>query len=136
MLPNTYPIHTQWHAFLCVCRLKPKSLLIRLIPAFSWYTEIFRTYPAAAGRLTGNKQKSPDVPGLFLLSGCGQTYLYCGISPFARLTILFRLSSFSWPFLNSASTSGSLFSISIRKCDSNSFTFFTDTSLSNPCVPR
>ncbi len=37
-----------------------------------------------------------------------------------------------FPFLNSAITSGNLFSISIRKCSSNSFTLFTGTSFDQP----
>ena len=59
-------------------------------------------------------------------------YLYCAVNPFAMETIFPMLSSFNMPFLNSANTSGNLFSISVKKCASNSFTFLTATSFNNP----
>ena len=86
-----------------------------------------------------NKQNGPENSGpfyCFIKLSVADSYLYCAINPFASVTIFAILSSFNWPFLNSANTSGNLFSISIKKCDSNSFTFLTATSFNKPCVPR
>ena len=55
--------------------------------------------------------------------------LYSGISSLAKATIFFNPLSGKLPALNSANTSGNLFSISIRKCSSNSFTLLTATFL-------
>lgn len=64
------------------------------------------------------------------------SYLYWGIRLWANSTIFLIPSSGRFPFLKAAITSGSLFSISSRKCSSNSFTRFTGTSLMIPLVPR
>lgn len=63
-------------------------------------------------------------------------YLNWFIIPLARSTIFPTPSSGRFPFLNSARTFGSLFSISSRNWASNSLTRRTGTSRSRPCVPR
>ena len=65
-----------------------------------------------------------------------QYYLNCGTRLVANSTILPIPSSGNLPSLKSASTWGNLFSISCRKCSSNSFTLLTGTSFINPLVPR
>ena len=59
-----------------------------------------------------------------------------GINPFAKSVIFLIPSSGKLPFLNSANTSGCLFSNSNKNCTSNAFTFLTATSFNNPCVPK
>jgi hypothetical protein len=83
-----------------------------------------------------NKIATEKLDGYFNIYFTKKIYLYNGIIPFANSTIFFKPSSGKAPFLKSAITSGNLLFISVKKCSSNSFTFFTATFFIKPCVPK